>query len=194
MDATGLVLKIIEAAASIDYGRKGFATRGKAEEGRISYETGISVALTTFKDAQSTIDPLAIILVEYTFLVQELQFCEETDIFSRSSLTQAIQSFEDTFLALKAVEDKVLYQGAEQTHPHSKKYRVNGFPKDSFHIACIAHRTRLQNILRSPGIDPIEKALLKQRFANMSTAQKGYIEKQKNVLFVNCVGAGDTKV
>ena len=58
-------------------------------------------------------------------------------------------------------------------------------PKDSFHIACIAHRTRLQNILRSPRIDPIEKALLKQRFANMSTVQKGYIEKQKNALSVN---------
>ena len=43
----------------------------------------------------------------------------------------------------------------------------------------ISHRTRLQNILRSPGIDPIEKSLLKQRFANLATAQSGYIEKQK---------------
>jgi len=50
------------------------------------------------------------------------------------------------------------------------------------HIACISHKTRLQNILRAPGIDPIEKALLKQRFVNLPAAQNGYIEKQKKVL------------
>ena len=185
MEKTGLILNIHTAAFNIDFGRKGFATRGKAEAGRISYETGISVALSTFKDAQSTADPHTIILIEYTFLSQELQFCEETDNDSRSSLTQAIQSFDDAFLAIEAVEDSTLYQGAEKTYPHSNKYRISGFPKDSFHIAALAHRTRLQNILRAPGIDPIEKALLKQRFANLATAQKGYIEKQGKVLVKN---------
>jgi len=182
LEVTGLVYKISDAALAIDFGRKGFATRGKAEEGRLSYENGISEALSAFRDAQSTIDPYIIILIEYTYLNQELQFCDDTDKDSLSSLTQAIQSFDDAFLALNVVNDKNLYQGAEQTHPHSKKYRVSGFPKDAFHIACIAHRTRLQNILRSPGIDPIEKSLLKQRFINLSTAQKGYIEKQKKTL------------
>ena len=182
MDLTGLVYNITDAALSIDFGRKGFATRGKAEEGRLSYERGISTALSTFRDAQSSSDPQIIILIEYTFLIQELQFCENTDNNSISSLTQAIQSFNDAFLALKAVEDTTLYQGAELTHPHSKKYRINGFPKDAFHIACISHRTRIQNILRAPGIDPIEKTLLKQRFNNLSTAQNGYIEKQKRAM------------
>jgi len=179
LDLTGLASSIAEAALAIDYSRKGFAIRGKAEEGRISYETGISLALSTFRDAQSTVDPHIIILIEYTFLVQELQFCEESDTDSFSSLTQAIQSFDDAFLALKAVEDTTLYQGVELAIPHTKKYRLSGFPKDAFHIACIAHRTRIQNILRTPGVDPIEKALLKQRFANLSTAQSGYIEKQR---------------
>ena len=181
MDITGLINKVFSAAFAIDFGRKGFATRGKAEEGRISYETGIEWALSVFKDVQSTIDPKAIILIEYTFLTQELQFCEETDKDSLSSLKKAIQSFDDAFLALEAVED-LNYKIADQTHPHDKKYRVGNFPKDSFHIACGGHRTRIQNILRSPGIDPIEKTLLKQRFANMSIAQKGYIEKQRKVL------------
>ena len=49
-------------------------------------------------------------------------------------------------------------------------------------MACISHKTRIQNILRAPGIDPIEKALLKQRFANLSAAQNSYIEKQKTAL------------
>ena len=182
MDITGLIHKINDAVTSIDFGRKGFATRGKAEEGRISYETGISLALSTFRDAQSTADPQTIILAEYTFLAQEFQFCEETDKDTISSLTQAIQSFDDAFLALKIVENSTLYKGAEQTYPNSKKYRINGFPKDSLHTACIAHRTRLQNILRSPGIDPLEKALLKQRFINLSAAQIGYIEKQKKAM------------
>ena len=182
MDPAGLLDKIIEAATNIDYGRKGFATRGKAEDGRLSYERGIFAALSAFKDAQSTIDPHIIILVEYTFLAQELQFCEKSDTDSLSSLTQAIQSFDDAFLVLKIVEDSTLYKAVDLSFPHNEKYREKSFPKDSYHIACKAHRTRLKNILRSPGIDPIEKVLLKQRFANLATAQNGYIEKQKKAL------------
>ena len=184
MELTGLLDKIHDAATAIDFGRKGFATRGKAEEGRFSYETGISLALSTFKDAQSTADPHTIILVEYTFLNQELQFCAKDDADSLSSLTQAIQSFDDAFLVLEIVEDSNAYQSVDKAFPHSEKYREKGFPKDSYHIACKAHRTRLKNILRSPGIDPIEKALLKQRFANLATGQKGYIGKQGKVLEV----------
>jgi hypothetical protein len=182
LDRTGLLSSIYAAAENIDFGRKGFAIEGKEREGRISYETGIAKALTAFEKAQASADPQTIILAEYTFISQELHFCGETDKDTTSSLTQAVQSFDDAFLSLQAVENKVIYQGAEKTHPHSKKYRVSGFPKDSFHIACISHKTRLQNILRAPGIDPIEKALLKQRFANLSAAQNGYIVMQKKVL------------
>ena len=183
MDLTGLITRITDAAANIDLGRKGFATKGKAEEGRIFYEEGISGAMTTFKEAQATADPQTMILAEYTFLTQELEFCEKTDKDSLSSLTKALQSFDDAFLALKVVEDSTLYKVAEQVIPHDKKYRVRGgYPKDSFHIACLAHKTRIQNMLRTPGIDPIEKSLLKQRLLNLPTAQSGYIEKQKTAL------------
>jgi hypothetical protein len=137
--------------------------------------------MIAFQEAQISADTQAMILAEYAFITQELEFCEETDNDSLSSLTQAIQSFDDAFLAQKSVE-KPEYKIADDIFPHSGKYRFNGFPKDSFHIACIAHKTRLQNILRAPGIDAIEKALLKQRFANLSTAQNGYIEKQKKAL------------
>ena len=181
MVLTGLTLDISNAAINIDFGRKGFATRGKAEEGRISYENGIAKAISAFEKAQVTGDPQIIALVEYTFLSQELQFCEKTDKDSLSSLTKAIQSFDDAFLALQAVEESG-YKTVDKAFPHYGKYRVNGFPKDSFHIACISHRTRLQNVLRSPGIDHIEKTLLKHRFINLSAAQGGYIEKQKKAL------------
>jgi hypothetical protein len=178
----GLIDSISEAAFGIDFGRKGFATRGKEHEGRISYEKGIALALAAFKEAQATADPQTLILAEYTFISQELQFCEKSDKDSITSLKKAIQSFEDAFLALKVVEDSAAYQSTEQTYPHDKEYRVSGFPKDSFHIACGSHKTRIQNMLKTPGIDPIEKALLKQRLANLPAAQNGYIEKQKKAL------------
>ena len=181
MAKIGLLSRIYEAASSIDAGRKGFAIKGKEREGRVSYEDGISEAMLAFQEAQTTADPETIILAEYTFLSQELQFCEPDDKDSISSLTQAIQSFDDAFLSLQAVEEPC-YKTVDKAFPHNGKYRVSGFPKDAFHIAAIGHRTRLQNILRSPGIDPIEKALLKQRFANLSAAQNGYVEKQRKAI------------
>ena len=183
MDLTGLLSSVYEAAANIDLGRKGFAIRGKEQEGRISYEDGIAKALATFKEAQATADPQTIILVEYTFLTQELEFCDESDKDSFTSLTQAIQNFDDAFRVLKIVEDSTLYHAVDESYPHHKKHRVKGgYPKDSFHFACGSHKTRIQNILRSPGIDPIEKALLKQRLINLPVAKKAYIEKQKKAL------------
>jgi hypothetical protein len=178
LDTIGLVSSIADAALTIDYGRKGFATRGKAEEGRIFYERGIAKALSAFQEAQVTANPQTIILAEYTFLTQELQFCDKSDKDSITSLTKAIQSFDDAFLALKAVE-KDSYQAVEESIPHCKEYRVKGFPKDSFHIACSSHKTRIQNMLKTPGTDLIEKALLKQRLANLPAAQNGYVEKQR---------------
>jgi len=181
LDLVLLANKIANAALNIDAGRKGFATRGKEAEGRILYEDGIAEALSAFIEAQATADPLTLILAEYTFLTQELHFCDKFDKDSFSSLTQALQSFDDAFLALKAVEGSG-YKTADEVIPHSKKYRVKGYPKDSYHITCIAHKTRLQNIIRSPGIDPIEKALLKQRLTNLPAAKNGYIEKQRKAL------------
>jgi hypothetical protein len=181
LDQIGLTLEISDAVINIVSGRKGFATRGKEQEGRLSYERGISSALSLFKDALSVADPLIIILAEYTFLSQELEFCDKTDKDSLNSLTKAIQSFDDAFLAVKALNESDC-KSIDSFFPHDKKYRFSDYPKDSFHIACISHKTRLQNILKAPGIDPIEKTLLKQRLANLPTAQKGYIEKQKKAL------------
>jgi hypothetical protein len=163
LDIPGLVNSINNAAIHIDSGRKGFATRGKEHEGRINYELGISNAMSAFQQAQSTADPQALILAEYTFITQEFQLCAKSDKDSLNSLAKAIQFFDDAFSALKVVENKTLYQGVEDTTPHDKDYRVGGFPKDAFHIACHGHKTRIKNILRTPGLDPIEKALLKQR-------------------------------
>jgi len=178
----GLTSNIYRAAINIDAGRKGFATKGKAEEGRVSYETGISEAMSAFKEAQATADPETILLAEYTFITQELEFCVKTDKDAINSLSRAIRFFDDAFLALKTVKNKIQYQGVENSIPHDSEYRIKGFPFDSFHIAIKGHKGRLQNILKTPGLDPIEKALHKQRLEAIKAGQGGYVELQRKAL------------
>jgi hypothetical protein len=45
LDLITLANNIANSATLIDAGRKGFATRGKEQEGRISYEDGIAEAM-----------------------------------------------------------------------------------------------------------------------------------------------------
>jgi hypothetical protein len=182
MDLIGLLNNIILGAADIDDGRRNLTVDGLEHAGRVSYECGISLALTTFKDAQASTDPQTMALIELTFLQQELKFCHETDTITQSSLSQAIQSFEDALRCLKIVEDSTLYKGAEAAFPTAPKYRYHGFPRDAIHLACTAHRTRLQNSLRTPGINMIEKTVLTQRAANMTAIQAAYTEKQRKAL------------
>jgi hypothetical protein len=181
MDQTGLTNKILFSVENIALGRKNLATDGREHEGRLFYEDGVSTAAIAFEEAQVSADPQTMMLAEEAFVEQELQFCSEQDTYTRSSLEAALQSFDDAFLSLEAVEGPG-YKEADKTWPHNPKNRIQGFPKDAFHQACIAHRTRLNNILRSPGINMIEKAVLQQRAANMTAAQSGYIEKQRKVL------------
>jgi len=182
LDLIGLLASIFEATTNIDLGRKGFATKGKEQEGRVFYEKGITEAMTAFLEAHVSGDPETVILVEYTFISQELQFCDKADRDAFGSLAQAIRNFDDAFFCLEAVGDIVGYKVADKTWPHLPKYRIEGFPKDAFHVACMSHKTRIRNVLRSPGIDAMEKALLKQRLANLSAAQKAYMGKQEEAL------------
>jgi hypothetical protein len=163
-------------------GRKGLNVDGKEHEGRISYEKGITGVAIAFQEAQTTADPQILVLAELVFLQQELQFCHESDTDTHSSLIQAIQSFEDALRCLETLENETLYRGAETTYPTNQKYRIQGCPKDAFHLACVAHQTRLRNVLRSPGINMAEKVVLRQRALNMGTAQGSYIAKQKKAL------------
>ena len=108
--------------------------------------------------------------------------CDEKDKYSLSSLNQAKLSFDDAFQALQVVENSAFYKEADKTYPHHKDYRTCNLPRDAFHVACNGHKTRLQNILRFSGVDPIEKALVEQRLDNLITAKNSYIIKQKKAL------------
>jgi hypothetical protein len=181
MDLTGFLNDLADLSNKIDIGRKGLSSDGEEHEGRLNYEKGISGALAFFQKAHVSADPQIIILSELVFLQQELRFCHETDTITQNSLTQAIQNFEDALCCLKIVENPETYRSAEATYLTATKYRVQGHPKDAFHLACISHRTRLQNVLRAPGVNIIEKTVLKQRADNIAAAQRSYIQKQKKV-------------
>jgi hypothetical protein len=182
LDRTGLLNDILDGAFRIDKGRKGFVIQGKERQGRISYENGIALALTAFQAAQRSADPQTLILAEMTFLRQELQFCAKGDTDTQSSLAYALQNFRDALRSLETVEDAAAYKFVETTYSTDPKKRVQGFPKDVFHQACGSHNTRLRNILRTPGVDMLEKALLKQRATNMTVARGAYVEKQRRAL------------
>lgn len=159
------------------------ADDGREHQGRLSYESGISSAFAAFQEAKKIADCKILILAEETFLQQELHYCEIADTITRNSLTQAVQSFEDALRSLDVVGRPSAYQEAEKTHPTTRN-RKHGLPQDAFHQACNAHRTRLSNSLRTPGINMIEKAVIQQRMANMNTAVSCYIEKQQAALTI----------
>ena len=181
MDRIGLLDSIIKSEIDIDQGRKWLETDGMERDGRSSFQSGLTKAMEVFQ----AVMPLAaedlelLILAEYTFIAQELHLCDPADTQAKSSLGSALQSLDDALLALEALSDDTLYKGAEMTHPHSSKYRIKNMPRDAFHIMCIGHRTRINNILRSPGINLLEKNLLAQRLANINAAQAAYLEKQQ---------------
>jgi hypothetical protein len=182
LDRTGLLNDVLTSALRIDEGRKGFAVPGKERQGRISYEDGIMRAMSAFQEAQRSADPQTLILAEVYFLTQELEFCAKDDTGTRNSLTYAIQAFRDALRSLEVAEDAVGYKIAEKTYPTDPKKRVQSFPADAFHQACGSHKTRLHNSLRVPGIEMLEKALLKQRVVNMQAARGAYVEKQRQAL------------
>ena len=174
--------RAIQAVVFINTGRIGLFTPGKESQGRISWQVGMSQSQAIFQEAQESVDPRTIILVEVAFLQQELNFADEADSKTRSSLKKAIDSFRDAIACIKTVGKPAEYKAAATTYPNDDKNRIRTYPRDAVHQACSAHWTRLQNILRSPGINMQEKAVLQQRAANMKTAQTRHLEKQKKAL------------
>ena len=186
MDRIGLIREVYDSVVNIYEGRNWLHTIGLEPNGRASFEKGIAKAMVSFQTAQThaTTDLQLMILAEQTFILQELQFCDSSDTQAISSLEQANKSFDDALRVLDVVSDSLLYEAVEKSYPRDRNHRYKNMPRDSFHLACIAHRTRIGNILRAPGINMTEKQLLTQRAANMATAQSVYLDKQKAALIV----------
>ncbi|GHT56583.1 hypothetical protein FACS1894109_06010 [Spirochaetia bacterium] len=152
MDRNGLLVSIVQSVYNIDTGRKGLATAGATEDGFVSYSSGMANALAVFKEvsdlrsaAQAPKDLETLILVEHAYLTEELLHCRPEETQVTASMTAALASFDDALLALTAVQNIPGYQVADKTWPHDSAHRYNDMPKDAFHLACHAHRTRLSN-------------------------------------------------
>jgi hypothetical protein len=184
LDKVGLLAKINAGVITIYQGRKWLDTEGLESEGRISYKKGLARGIEVFRVAQACAgdDLHTLFVAEYTFLAQELEFCVPQDTKAITSLTKAIQEFDEAFLALGVLQNEEIYKSAEKTYSHRTEFRYKEMPKDAFHVACAGHKVRIDNILRAPGINLTEKELLKQRYSNMVTAQSIYLEKQKKIL------------
>jgi hypothetical protein len=182
MDLISLLDSITDSANNIDIGRKSLASPGREAGGRISFELGISGAMSGFSEAQKSVDCQTLMLAELTFLQQELQFCGTSDKAAQSSLSQAIMDFNDSLNCLKIVNDPSLYKSAAKTHLSSPKECIQGMPNDAVQQSCKSHLTRLQNILKVPGMNPIERAVYDQRIANIATLKAAYLALQQKAL------------
>jgi hypothetical protein len=118
-----------------------------------------------------------------TKITQELEASEDDEIEGRSSAVAALASFDDAFLSLKALGNSAAYQVAEQTYPHNVRYRYRGMPKDAFHIAFLAHKTRLRNSLSRLGLSHLDRILAQERIIAITATQDMYFEKQQAAIF-----------
>lgn len=159
MDQIGLIAKIQTSVAEIYQGRQWLNAEGLEGEGRISFQDGLALGIEAFREAQKRADDdlHMLFVAEYTFLVQELEFCAPQDAKARTSLSKAVQEFDEAFLALEVLQNAEGYRLVEKVLSHRPEFRYIGMPKDAVHVACGGHKARLDNILKSPGINLISR-------------------------------------
>jgi hypothetical protein len=182
MEKNGLSINIVDAATTIAAGRRSLESKGKTEAGLLDFEAGHTLAKRTFQEAIASGDVELILLAEYLFVTQELAESEGDEPEGKSSAEAALHSFDDAFLALKIVDDTAVYRGVEMAFPHRGQWRYKDLPRDAFHVACIAHKTRLRNGLSRLGLPKLDRELAKTRIAALGAIQQVYIEKQQSAL------------
>ena len=182
MEKTGLTIGMVKVVNDIADGRIGLRTKGKTEEGRENFAKGLELGKQIFTEVKGCGDPELMLFAEYFFVNQELESSRPEEKIGRASYQSALHDFDDAFLSLKSIKNAMMYQGAENTHPHRVPFRYKGMPNDSFHIAYTGHYTRLQNKLKPIGIDPDEQVLTELRMAVCKSAQEVYLAMQRGVL------------
>ncbi len=129
-----------------------------------------------------------IINAERVILRHEAQFYGKDNPQALKSITEAVKELDGASDALMVVQDKHLYQAANKTHSVKARDRINGLPKDAFHVFTNSHKTRLGNRIRSIEASFEERLLLKERYNNMQIAQKEYMKLQAKALDITLSG------
>jgi hypothetical protein len=170
------------AVSYIAQGRLGLETDGEEHEGMAAFKKGIAIAAELYTEVMKTGDPELMLLAEYTYMSEELEHAETDETGAEASAAAAVQSFDDALLALKAVADPTMYAGVELALPHCGQWRYKGFPRDAFHVACLAHKTRIKNGLSRFGVNRRDRSLAELRVIVFTAAQNEYTKKQQAVL------------
>ena len=174
LNSIWLTTKIAEAVALINSSRKEPTIINKIDNINITYNKGISEALSIFKHIQSTNDHQAIILAEYIYLVHELKYCDEKDCGSISRLTHSIERFNELYRSLKNIE-KYIISMKEDNFSSENSINIYLSLADFFsYLLCLLHKASLRYMI---GIDYIESSLYKQRYENIEKAYIYFHEK-----------------
>jgi hypothetical protein len=182
MEKHGLNINIARAAARIARGRRGLEIPGKTEAGHFDFQTGHAIAMRTFQEAVASGDVDLVMLAENLFVSQELAESKGDEPEATASAEAALQSFDDAFLVLQIVDDPAVYRGVELGFPHRGQWRYKDLPRDAFHVAVIAHKTRLKNGLSRIGLPKLDRELAKTRIAALGAIQQVYCAKQQAAL------------
>ncbi|MDR3283603.1 MAG: hypothetical protein LBS97_00290 [Treponema sp.] len=84
MEKIGLGIDMTDAVGFIFRGRLGLITDGQEHEGRLTFESGIRQAHKVFAEARASEDPELMLLAEYTYMSQTLEYATERDTVGRS--------------------------------------------------------------------------------------------------------------
>jgi hypothetical protein len=162
LDKAGLLSKINAGVITIYQGRQWLDTEGLEGDGRISYKTGLAIAMEAFKEVcvHAAEDLELLFLAEYTFLIQELNLCAPADTNAKTSLMAAIHEFDEGFLAFGILQKAENYKPIHEALSTRTEFRYRGMPKDAFHVACAGHYQRITNSLKVSGINPAEKRVV----------------------------------
>jgi hypothetical protein len=182
LEKAGLIADMVAAVAAIAAGRDTLEIDGMEHEGMVNFKKGNGAAAALYAGAMNSNDCELMLLAEYTYLSEEREHAEDDQRGAEASAAAALQSFDDAFLALQAVEDADFYKCAELTFPHRKGWRYNGCPNDAFQLACAGHITRINNGLSRFGINRRDRELAQLRIQMFELAQEVYLAKQKKAL------------
>jgi hypothetical protein len=125
LDLAGLIGKIQVGVTTIYQGRQWLDTEGLEGEGRVSYKRGLVLAIEAFREIQEHVisDLDLLIIADYTFLGQELEFCDSADTNAITSLTKSIQEFDEAFCALDLLQNAETYKLLEKAFSHRPEFR-----------------------------------------------------------------------
>jgi len=98
----------------------------------------------------------------------------------QASIDTALRQWDEGLTAMSIVKNKNKYQGAYYTYGSAEK-DAQDLPLDAFRKFIRSHLTRLDNSLASES-SPSKATTLKQRQANLRTAESLYKEMQRQAL------------